>query len=379
MKRTVSTTAATAALGLAAAACGADPGDVSIAEQGRAPLVVTRTDIVADEPGALARDTMLVNAWGLAFNPDGIAWVAATETGVSALYDANGTTMAAPVTIPSAEPREPSSPTGQVYNADPGAFGGDSFVFVSEEGTISGWQPTMGGIATQRVDNSERRAVYKGVTIVSGASGPMLLAADFRGGKVDVFDATYAPVETEGFVDTELPEGFVPFNVEEVNGEVVVTYALKDDDGTDDVSGAGNGFVNLFDADGTLLARLVSGGELDSPWGVALAPPGFGAAPNHLLVGNFGDGLIHAYRVDTANDPVRVTREGALVEESGMPLRIDGLWALKFGPDAGGFSSSTLYFTAGPASETHGRFGRLETRQTQVGGSGTGSGSATTY
>lgn len=360
---------------LGAAACSADPGDVSVEEQGRAGLVVVRTDIVADEPGAQVRDEMLVNAWGLAFNPTGVAWVAATESGVSTVYDANGNTMIPPIAIPSATAPEPAAPTGQAYNGDSSAFFGDRFIVVSETGTIAGWEQAMGGVATERVDNSASGAVYKGVTIVDGLDGARLLAADFRGEKVDVFDAAYLPVEPGGFVDQELPAGFAPFNVEAVGDEVIVTYALKDGAGEDDVAGAGNGYVSLFRADGTFVARLISRGELDSPWGVALAPPSFAAAPNLLLIGNFGDGLVHAYRLDVTNDPVSTTLEGALLAESGEPLRIDGLWALKFGPDAGGFSSSTLYFTAGPGGETHGTFGRLESRQADA-GSGSGSGTA---
>ncbi len=344
---------------------------------GDSALAVTRTDIVADEPGAEVVDSMLVNAWGLAFNPEGVAWVSATETGVSAVYDANGKTMIPAVTIPSTEAEEPSAPTGQVHNGDSSSFKGDVFIFVTEGGTISGWQTTMGGEATQRVDNSASEAVYKGVTIVEGSSGPRLFAADFRGAKIDVFDATYAPVETNGFVDPEMPEGYAPFNVEELNGAVIVTYAEQDEEGEDDVKGPGRGYVSLFDVDGAMMARLISKGELDAPWGVALAPADFAAAPGSLLVGNFGDGLIHAYRFDMSNGGATATHQGELVDEAGAPLRIDGLWALKFGPDAGGFSSSTLYFTAGPEDETHGTFGRIESARAsnQGGDNGSGDGS----
>lgn len=350
-------------------------GNVTTTPPGSSALMVKRTDIVADEPGAQVRDAMLVNAWGLAFNPMGAAWVSATETGVSAIYDANGNSMIPAVTIPSMEEDEPAEPTGQVHNADPNSFDGDLFIFVTEGGTISGWQQPMGGQATQRVDNSADEANYKGVTIVSSDSGPRLFAADFHNGKVDVFDANYAPIETEGFTDPDLPAGFAPFNVEELEGRVAVTYALQDDEGEDDEKGAGNGFVDVFDVDGTMMARLISQGELDSPWGIAVAPANFAAAPNRLLVGNFGDGWIHAYRLDMTDGNARASLEGPLVDESGDALAIDGLWALKFGPDANGFSSSTLYFTAGPEDETHGTFGRIESAQTAPTGNGGGTGS----
>lgn len=360
---------------VAAMACSSDPGDF-FAEPERSGLTVARTDIVADGPGALTRDSMLVNAWGLAFHPSGVAWVSATESGVSAVYDANGRTMIPAVAIPSPAPAEPAAPTGQVHNPDPSAFYGDAFIVVSEGGTISGWQSTMGGQATERVDNTQRMAVYKGVTIVPTASGPRLLAADFRNGTIDAFDAGYAPVSRGGmFVDPGMPAGFAPFNVEALNGKVIVTYALRDENGEDDVAGPGNGYVDLFDVDGTLLGRLISGGELDSPWGVALAPPSFGAAPRSLLIGNFGDGRIHVYRHDLASDPPSVKLQGRLVDRTGAPLRIDGLWSLKFGPDAGGFSSGTLYFTAGPEDETHGTFGRIETRRATA-SPGTGGGAS---
>jgi uncharacterized protein (TIGR03118 family) len=322
-------------------------------------LTVKRTDIVSDQAGAQVRDEMLVNAWGLAFNPAGVAWVSATESGVSAVYDANGNAKISAVTIPSMPDEEASAPTGQVYNGDASSFMGDLFVFVTEDGTISGWQQTMGGVATQRVDNSESEAIYKGVTIVTGASGPRLYAADFHNAKVDVFDATYEPVTAGGFADPDMPEGFAPFNVEALNGSLVVTYALQDADAEDDEKGAGNGFVDLFTVDGTMVGRLISQGELNSPWGVTMTPASFTAAPNRLLVGNFGDGLIHAYKMGATTAEL----DGALVDESGDEIQIDGLWALKFGPDAGGFKASTLYFTAGPDEEAHGLFGRIESVQ----------------
>jgi uncharacterized protein (TIGR03118 family) len=284
--------------------------------------------------------------------------------------------------IPAAGDSDASEPTGQVFNDDRNAFDGDLFIFVSEDGGISGWQESNGSEAVLRVDNSEDEAIYKGVTIARDSEQrPRLFATDFHGNKVDVFDDTYAPLETNGgFVDPDLPDGYAPFNVQQVAGALIVTYALQDEEGEDDVAGAGNGYVDLFDVDGALMSRLVSGGELNAPWGVAFTPPTFEAAPSRLLIGNFGDGLIHVYNFGMLTNNVIMMSEGALLDSSGSELSIDGLWALGFAPDSGGFSGDRLYFTAGPEDETHGIFGSLATTtlagSTGVGGS-TGTGGST--
>ncbi len=348
-----------AVLVLWSAACSNDDGDDTVTPKGRsADRIVTRTDIVSDQAGAAVTDSTLVNAWGLAFNPAGAAWVSATESGVSEVYDADGNHVFPSVTVPGVDGT--GSPTGQVFNGDTNAFEGDTFIFVTEDGTISGWQQSAGAEAILRVDNSGAGAIYKGVTIVATESDTMLFAADFHGGKIDVFDTSYQPIDTGDFSDPDLPAGFAPFNVKAFEDKVIVTYALQDDNKEDDVPGVGNGYVNLFGTDGSLITRLVTAGELNSPWGVALAPENFDAAPNRLLIGNFGDGLIHVYTLDTSSaDRPTVALEGTLSDSSGEDIAIDGLWALEFGVDAGGFDPATLYFTAGPDDETHGVFGRL--------------------
>jgi len=325
---------------------------------------VNRNDIVTD-----ASDPSLINAWGLAFNPMGVAWVSANGTGVSEVYDSNGNHVIPPITIPPpaalipAGPQAPSTPTGQVFNGDVSSFAGDAFIFVTEDGTISGWQPALGSTAALRVDNSASTAVYKGVTIGTASSGENLLyAANFHNGTVDVYDASYAPVAVAGgFIDPQLPAGFAPFNVAAVNGDILVSYALQDEDMEDDVAGAGNGFIDLYDGDGNLLGRLLSGNELNSPWGMTISPFSFGAAPNNLIVGNFGDGRIHIYNFDFNGTPQAVLA-GELEDNNQTPITIDGLWALQFGPGTGGFASDTLYFTAGPNDETGGIFGSLTSR-----------------
>ena len=323
---------------------------------------VDRTDIVSDQADAVTTDPLLVNAWGLAFNPIGAAWISATETGVSVVYDANGQELIPAVVIPGSElATTPGSPTGQVYNPYETAFLGDELIFVTEGGTISGWHESGGALARLRVDASAAGANYKGVTIVNtGNVDPRLFAANFAAGTVDVFDASYMPIATSGsFKDPSIPPEFSPFNVQNIDGNVAVAYALPDEEG-DDVPGPGNGYVDLFDTDGNLISQLLSGGELDSPWGMTMTPSDFGDMPGRLLVGNFGDGMIHVYRLDTGSQPPTALLEGTLDDRDGNPIVIDGLWALELGVDVGGFSSKTLYFTAGPDDESHGLFGRLE-------------------
>lgn len=324
-----------------------------------------RTDVVSNLPGAEAQDPELRNAWGLAFSPRGAAWVSAAETGLSAVFGSEGQHLLPSVTIP--PPRggmPPSHPTGQVFNTDGNAFFGDRFIFVTEDGTIAGWQ--SGARASLRVDDSTSEAIYKGVTIAKHASGLRLYAANFHAGTVDVYDANYQLVRSRNrFRDWDLPKGFAPFNVEQINGLLFVTYAKQDEDKEDDVKGPGNGFVNVFDPDGRLLTRLVSRGALNSPWGLALAPEGFGDLGGRLLVGNFGDGKINVYDLKMASWGIRAKHEGVLGTDERQPIVIDGLWALKFGVDAGGFSSTDLYFTAGPNDEENGIFGELEAESRQ--------------
>jgi len=321
---------------------------------------VTRADIATN-----ATDPTLINAWGLAFNPQGAAWISSNGGGVSEVYDANGNHLIPPVTIPGPSIRsvgEPATPTGQAFNSNAAAFLGDVFIFVTEDGTITGWQPSDGSDAQMRVDNSPLMAVYKGVALGLATNGDArLYAANFRNGTVDAFDGNFQPV-TAGFSDPTLPAGFAPFNVAVLPGGaagvVLVSYALQDETGEDDVAGNGNGFVDMYDGDGNFLGRLISGtSELNSPWGMTLSPGNFDAAPSELLVGNFGDGLIHIYDLDIDNRSADL--QGTINDTNNNPIVIDGLWALEFGPGTGNFPSNVLFFTAGPNEETGGEFGSL--------------------
>jgi uncharacterized protein (TIGR03118 family) len=332
---------------------------------------LSRQDIVSDQGGALASDSMLVNAWGLSFGSRGPAWVSSTEKGVSAVYDSTGQSVLPAVTIPAPGSVQQSSPTGQVANDDTNAFNGDNFIFVTEDGVIAGWQQSNGNTAVQRVDNSMDGANYKGVTIAKSNNQSELFAADFHNGRIDTFDSTYQALQpSSDFTDPDLPGGYAPFNVEAVQGALIVAYAKQDDQKSDEVKGPGNGFVDAFNVDGSFIKRLVSNGELNAPWGITVTPDGFTAAPSRLLIGNFGDGKIHVYTMDlSSSSNPNITLEGAVQDQNGKDLAIDGLWALKFSSGAGGFDPNKLYFTAGPDDEQHGVFGSLTSGTTQDAGS----------
>jgi uncharacterized protein (TIGR03118 family) len=245
--------------------------------------------------------------------------------------------------------------TGQVYNPSSTDFGGNRFIFVSEDGTISAWKG--GGTATTAVTGLDAN-VYKGVAIAQSGGQSFLYAANFRAGTIDVFDASFHKTFAGGFTDPNLPAGYAPFNVQNLNGTLYVTYALQDADKKDDVRGAGHGIVDAFSPDGSLFARVATGDAskdlLNSPWGLAIAPSHFGRFSNDLLVGNFGDGTIDAF------DPTTYAFLGPLPGLGGEPLSIDGLWGLKVGTGGLGGDPDRVYFAAGPGGESHGLFGSLQ-------------------
>jgi uncharacterized protein (TIGR03118 family) len=309
-------------------------------------------------------DPNLVNAWGLVSSPTSPWWISDNGTGRSTIYRVNTGTIPLIVTVPGAMGKQ-GTPTGIVWNGGPGFVvsngAGTSparFIFCGEDGTISGFRGVPVVIA---VDNSASGAVYKGLAIDSRTAGNFLYATNFHAGTVDVFDSSFNPVHIPGaFTDPDLPAGYAPFGIRNLDGTIYVTYALQDADKHDDVPGEGHGFVNAFDTAGNLIRRVVSKGQLNSPWGLALAPTDFGFFSGDLLVGNFGNGRIHAF------DPVNLTgqgefqRRGPLHAADGIPIEIDGLWALAFGsgsPASG--PTNTLFFTAGPLEEQHGLFGTL--------------------
>jgi uncharacterized protein (TIGR03118 family) len=319
----------------------------------------TQTNLVSDIPGmAKTTDPNLVNPWGVSFSSGSPFWISDNKTGLATLYNGAGDIMSLVVTVPPPLGGiPPSAPTGQVFNGNPGDFGGSHFIFATEDGTISAW--TGGTVASLHVDLSPAGAVYKGLAMGSVGGSSYLYATDFHNGTIDVFDNGFSPhtLGAGAFTDPNLPKGYAPFNIENINGMLYVTYAKQDAAKHDDISGPGNGFVDVFSTDGVLQTRLISRGSLNSPWGMAIAPTGFGNFGNDLLLGNFGDGTINAFDPSTGNFL------GQLDGANGMPLINLGLWDLTFGNGGNGGSKSDLFFTAGiPGDgmvEDHGLFGSI--------------------
>jgi uncharacterized protein (TIGR03118 family) len=313
-----------------------------------------QTNLVSDVPGlAPITDSNLVNPWGLARSATSPWWVADNGTGVSTLYRGNGTIVPLVVTIPVPPGgTPPASPTGTVFNGNTADFLGDRFIFVTEEGTISGWR--SGTSAVLRV-NQAGSAIYKGVDIAQINGASFLYAANFFAGTIDVFDNNYMSVTLApgAFSDPLLPEGFAPFNVQNIGGHLFVAFAKQDEEKEDEVAGPGLGFVDAFDASGNLVLRLRSGRWMNAPWGIALAPSNFGKLSNTLLVGQFGSGEIATFDLKHGNF------HGLMRGTNGHPLTIEGLWALSFGNGAAAGPTNTLFFTAGIDDEEHGLFGTI--------------------
>lgn len=316
------------------------------------------TSLVSDTAAlpAAHTDANLVNAWGVAFNPRGFVWVADNGTAKSTLYDGNGVPQSLVVDTP-------AGPTGIVFNgtqdfklSQNGVTAPSPFIFASESGSISAWSPSVSPTTAVVVfDGSAGGSVYKGLAISRYANANYLYAADFHNGRVDVFDANFARVSLPGaFSDPGLPAGYAPFGIQASGERIFVAYAKREASGDDEEAGAGLGIINVYDTSGNLLKRLVSGGALNAPWGMALAPADFGSASNMLLVGNFGDGKINAY------DPSTGAAGGPLRKADGTPLVIDDLWGIAFGNGLNSQPLNTLFYAAGPNDETHGQYGRID-------------------
>jgi uncharacterized protein (TIGR03118 family) len=312
------------------------------------------TPLVSDSLAAQITDPGLVNAWGMSYSPTSPFWVSANGTGTAQLYRVDPLTQATTkVGLTVAIPGD-GTVTGQVFNSNAAAaFGGDVFLFVSEDGTVSGWRGALGTTAEVLATGSSAN-VYKGAAFGTVAGNSYLYAANFRSGSIDVLKGSAAaPALTGSFLDPNLPSGYAPFNIQNLNGSLYVTYAQQDATKHDEVAGAGFGFVDNFDLQGNLVGRVASGGPLDAPWGLAIAPSSFGAMAGALLVGNFGDGRISIF--DAATHALL----GQVSELGGAPLSIDGLWAIAAGNGGGAGSSAMLYFSAGPDDESRGLFGVL--------------------
>jgi uncharacterized protein (TIGR03118 family) len=377
--RTLSAAAVIAMCVTVASAVRADDG----ADHGKGPNRYVVTNLTSDLPGiAPNTDPVLQNAWGVTFTPGASPfWIADNATGCSTLYDGSGVpqslqvkpplpggsvpTTACVHTDPNNPPNPtPATPTGLVWNPTttflvPGTTRPATFIWATEDGTVSAWTNglTPANQAVLAVDNSPG-AVYKGLVFGTNVHGVFLFATNFRAGTIDVFapgSASFRPAtstEIDGaFTDPKIPAGFAPFGIQNINGDLFVTYAMQDAAKHDDVAGPGNGFVDVFDTDGHLLRRFASRGALNSPWGVARASFAFGRFNGDILVGNFGDGKINAF--DSDGNFLDTLDDG-----KGKPIVIDGLWTLTLGGGRNS-SSDTLYFTAGPNDETDGLFGTI--------------------
>ena len=337
-------------------------------------------NLTSSVPGiAQHTDLNLTDSWGLEFGDPGRIWVNA-QSGYSIVYNGTGSVVVSnsilgyagvPTALRVLVPGAPQVPgpaplTGLVFipgHTINGPFNGDAFIFVSEDGVIAGWHPLANGTdplnATIEVNNyvnnneSGAVAVYKGVTAVDTPSGWMLYVANFGQGQIDVYNSTFSPVNTIGkFIDPNMPSNFAPFNIYSYGGLLYVSYAKQSIDKQNDVKGLGNGYIDVFYDNGTFDKRLISGGYLNSPWGMAIAPSDYGTLSGDLLVGNFGDGHIDIY------NPANGTYIGT-VGSNGTALQIDDLWALTFGTNNGAGADNQLFFTAGSSAESQGIFGEL--------------------
>jgi len=315
----------------------------------------TVTPLVSDQLGAApVHDTNLVNAWGLAASATSPWWVANNGTSTSTLYNGN-TGLPVPLVV---SVGVDSGPTGVVFNGGSGfvvTSGSSSaparFIFDSEDGLIRGWNPAVDPTnAVVAPATADPDAIYKGLAIAGG----MLYASDFHNGVVDVFDGSWNLVNQ--FTDPGLPSGYAPFGIQAIGSRIFVSFAKQDADAEDEIAGQGLGFVDAFDTAGNLVARVAQHGQLNAPWGLALAPANFGRFSGDLLVGNFGDGKILAFEPQSNG---HFGFRGQLRASSGHAIAIDGLWALGFGNGANAGPTNTLFFTAGPDEETHGLFGRI--------------------
>jgi uncharacterized protein (TIGR03118 family) len=344
--------------------------------------------ILSDEAAvASIVDTNLVNPWGIATSATGPFWVSDAGTGLSTIYSSTGgvsTISTTVVTIPiPAGDTNLATPTGIIFNGTTnfvvqvsGTNTPAHFIFATEDGTISAWASGLTE-AVLKVDNSAAMAMYKGLALgtVSTNSVPtnaptsFLYAANFRAGTIDVFDSSFKPV-TSGpplttnaipFTDTNVPAGFAPFNIQTIGTNLYVTYAMQDTNTFEDVAGAGNGYVDVFDTTGKLLKRFAAKGLLNSPWGMALAPASFGSFAGALLIGNFGDGHINAF------DAALGTSLGPVLNTNGTALVLGGLWGLIFGNGGNGGATNTLYYTAAISrAQAHGVLGSITFQPNQT-------------
>jgi len=332
------------------------------------------TNLVSDESGvAAATDTNLVNPWGMSRSSTSPWWISDNGTGLSTLYSGTGTAASLVVTVPTGDPTmsPTGTPTGTLHNSTTGFVlpNGNpaSFMFVTEDGTISGWN---GGTSAVITVNTKSASVFKGAALATVwlphfGNSTFLYVADFRKGRIQVYDSSFhhVPSMEHLFRDEWIPAGYAPFNVQNIGGELYVAWAKQDDQKHDEVDGPGLGFVDVFSPLGFLLRRMQHGPWLNGPWALAMASGDFGVYSHDLLVGQFGSGNIAVY------DPVTGEFKGLLQDSTNNPIAINGLWGLSFGSGGSSGPATTLYFTAGLDDENHGLFGTITPIQNPLGNS----------
>jgi uncharacterized protein (TIGR03118 family) len=383
--------AALTALGaLIVASCGGggstlDGSTTSVASQ-QAATVFSDTALVVDKSEVVASsnaiDANLQNPWGIAVATGLPFWIADNNSNLATLYSGTGAVETQEVTgsagtgiaIPASAAGVQANPTGQVYNGS-GSFlvttskGQETalFLFAGEGGTIAGWAADSGSAAVTAYDdgvtNGSNHAVYKGLALGTVGGATFLYATDLHNNKVDVFDTNFAkPADMQGkFVDPAIPQGFVPFGITAIGNQLYVTYAMQDAAKHDEVPGAGLGYVDVFDFSGNFVSRFASAAALNAPWGIAVAPTGFGSFAGDVLIGNFGDGKINIF---TPNGTQLATSVGPLTDNTGQPFAFPGLWSLVFGNGDSDKPLTTLFYTAGFANQTDGVFGSITSATT---------------
>jgi len=324
--------------------------------------VFTQTNLVSDGFVTAAHtDTDLKNPWGMASSPVGPFWVSDNGTSKTTLYDGAGNKNSLIVSIPGCGGMA-SAPTGQVFNPTSAfkvtkgnATGPATFIFVGEDGGITGWNAEVDATnAVMAVDNSAVNASYKGVTMGTVKHLPRLYATNFASGRIEMYDGSFKRIGSKiAFKDNLIAAGYVPFNVQNLNGLIYVTYALRGSNG-DDVGGRGHGYVDVYSTSGVLLRRFRHGTFMNSPWGLAVAPSSFGPFAGDIIVGMFGSGRMAVMNPGTGKFM------GFLDKADGFPIQNDGLWAIRTGNGGSGGDTDKLYFTAGPNDEADGLFGSVQ-------------------
>jgi uncharacterized protein (TIGR03118 family) len=347
-----------------------------------------QTNLVANVSNvAPTTDSALVNGWGIARGSGSPWWVADNATGVSTLYNGSGTKLALTVTVPAAKSGMRGTPTGMIFNGNTSAFllpDGKSavFLFCTLDGTISGWNSGAGTTAVIEV-KTDNGSVYTGLTSAMLDGKPVLYAANFTMGTIDIYDSSFQRVDLDepsssrsddqgdddsagAFEDRHLPPHYVPFNVQAIGSDIVVTYALHMPGQIFETDGPGRGYVDIYSAKGKLLHRLQHGDWLNAPWGVALAPLDFGAFSHDLLVGQFaGGGATQSSGYIAAYDMATGRMKGLLEDANGKPISIKGIWGISFGGnvannyDSAAAPGAEMYFAAGPNAGSAGLFGFL--------------------